>query len=289
MLGKLSLASAAAKAKAAGQATTAQKAELGIGPEQSLTVTDYLSNKRAKENQEDTAPTLTDDELDLPAILYLRTGQMLPAGMGKQGLKLREAVVRRATAIGKTIGASGDIAANKAQLGADQKSYTGIQTNLDAVNAFTRTVHSNAQVMLTAAAKAPDTGSPLLNELARGVAGHVLGDPDVAAFRTSLQSVRPEFARILNNPTMGGTPITDADKKNLQATLGDNFTRKQLRASVAILFRDAENRRSGYQTQLDQIGKRMRWRGLMTLPLTQLGPGQAGVGEQPAADPLGVR
>jgi hypothetical protein len=234
-----------------------------------------LAPAKKEGTPEDPSIALTDEELDLPALRYLKDGTMIPAGMGQNGVALRTKVIKRANYLRKAAGLSGDIAANAAQMKADAKSFSTLQTQADGLRAFENTALANAKQLLAASDKVPDTGSPFVNDLVRTAAKGFLGSDQVSNFQSAMEPVNAEFARILQSGGSLGGQLTDTARKDMRSVMSGNFTRKQLRGSLAILERDAENRRKAYADQLGIIRARMMWGAMLVN-----GPGQ-----QPPAQP----
>lgn len=197
------------------------------------------------------AGEMNDPALDMVARTYLRTGQLPPLGMGAAGLRTK--ILDRAAQLDP----NADVAGSAASYQSDKASLSKIQQNIDAVEAFSRTALKNADLALQAIEKVPDTGSPIANQFARAVANKALGSTDVQNFETAMAVAQPEFARVLSSGNVGGQMLTDAARRDMQAVISGNFTRKQLRGAIDMLKRDTENRRSEYQAQADAIKGRI--------------------------------
>lgn len=219
------------------------------------------------ENPDEMAPALSDEELDLPALRYLHDGTMLAAGMGKAGTALRTRVLKRAGYLQRKLNLSPDIATNKTQLAADSKSLADMQTSLDGLTAFESTALKNTEMALKASEKIPDTGVKFLNAFVRGTASN-FGSEDVQGFRTALEPVRSEFNKILTSggKLSGGNTITDSQRHDMQAVLGDDFTRGQLKRALAILKTDSDNRKASYTEQIRLIKARQSWASMLQQP-----------------------
>lgn len=217
----------------------------------------------------DAAPSLTPQALDVTARLFAQTGQLPPMGMGKEGARVRQAIINRAAELG---GADLDIGGNKAAYGADKASLGKLQAQTDAVSAFETTATKNAGLLDDILKKLPDSGTSLLNKPLRA-ASTALGSEDMATFNTLRQSVANEYARIISNPSLAGT-MSDSARHEADILLSPDATVGQIRAALKALSSEAANRHSSYQGQIGEIKGRIG--------------GSKGGAPANAADPLGI-
>jgi hypothetical protein len=208
----------------------------------------------------DAAPTLTQQGLDMAALQYRKTGQMVPMGMGRAGATVRQAVINRAaTMTPEQIAAvekgGADVATSKAEYGADTKALSQLTRQTEAVGAFEKTATKNAKLLDDVLKKIPDTGTSILNRPIRALAGAV-GSEDIATFNAIRQSVQNEYSRIISNPTLSGT-MSDSARKEGEALLSGALTVGQLRAALKVLQAEASNRHTSYQEQIGEIKGRM--------------------------------
>lgn len=201
---------------------------------------------------------LTPEAKQLAARQYLATGQIPALGMGAAG---RIGVLNEAASLDP----QASVAGNQAEFRASQASLAQVQKMLDAVTAFENTALANVKVLQDRMAKVPDTGSPLMNMPVRMLAGQAMGSTEMAAYRTALQVVQPEFAKILNNPNMAGQ-LTDNARREMADAMSPNATLAQMNAIVETLVRDAHNRRLAYKQQISDISGRIRGTGQSAAP-----------------------
>lgn len=201
----------------------------------------------------DTAPTLTPDGMKAAAKMYAMTGQLPPMGMGGKGMKVRTDIISLAAQLYPDL----DVAGNAAIYRANQGSLAASQKMVDAVGAFERTALKNMDVLLEQMKRIPDTGSPLFNKPLRLMSKTGLGSAELAAFETAKQVVAPEFAKILNNPSMGGV-LSDDSRREMEKIVRGDATLAQMSAIARVLKTDASNRRTAYQVQIDDIKARLR-------------------------------
>ena len=199
-------------------------------------------------------PGLSSEALDAAAMRYSMTGVMPSMGMGKQAAAYRAEIMNRA---GKKY-PSANIAANLADYKKDSSSLTKVQNVRDLSGAWENTVISNGQVMMETMEHIPEGGNMPLNYILRHGAT-ILGSSRMAAFNTARETLKNEAARLLNQPGgTGGAVLSDAARREVEKIASGNLTGRQLRASFNILKRDAHNKRTSYDKQLQQIHGRLR-------------------------------
>lgn len=202
-------------------------------------------------NEDATAP-MTPEAKDIVAHQFAM-GVPLPAlGLGPKSTQLRVDIINRAAELYKGLNIPLQIAA----FAASKQSLVQLQGQLDAVTAFENTALKNAEIFLQQAGKIIDTGSPLVNRPLRMFSEQVLGSPNMAAFQAARRTVIPEFARILQNPRLTGI-LSDQGRQEIEALIPETATLKQVTEIMRILKRDAENRRTEYQDQVNAIEKRL--------------------------------
>jgi hypothetical protein len=220
------------------------------------------------------APNLTPEAKDIVAHQFAMTGQLPPMGMGKAGAKVRTDIINRSAELYKGL----DLPSQQAAFKANQGSLVKMQGQRDAIGSFEETALKNLDQFLATAQKVVDTGSPMINKPLRGISAAVLGTPELAAYNAARQTVIPEFAKILSNPTLAGQ-LTDSARKEVESLIGPDATLAQAVAVAKILKTDSANRRQSLDDQIAAIQKR-----IATPP--------AGVGSTSttdAKDPMGIR
>ena len=217
----------------------------------------YKAYKEAGRTKDETGADIgmemDEPTLRMTSLMYSKTGQLPAMGMGKGGAQVRSKILNYAAHNFPAL----DVAANRADQRKNERALTDLQKLYDASTAFEQTAIKNADVMEQAMQGIPDTGTKFGNKAARLLAAQ-LGDPKVAAFNTALETVKPEFARLLSSPGASGM-LTDTARREMQAIIGGDLTIPQMRKSLGILKRDAMNRRQAYSNQIDQIRARLAW------------------------------
>lgn len=192
--------------------------------------------------------------LDFVADNYRRTGQMPPELSRSPGTIT--AVIQRAAQMDQQQNGGG-LAANSAEFKANSDSLKKLQGSLDAVTAFENTANKNIEMLKTAAQKIPDLGTRFANTPVRMFNASLLGDANMAAFKTALAPVQTEAAKILNSANLSGQ-LSDSSRHELQEIVDGNMPYKSLVASLGVLQQDFKNRHDSTQAQIEDIQRRIR-------------------------------
>jgi hypothetical protein len=200
-----------------------------------------------KTGGEDAAVQLSPAGLDAAATMYGRTGTLPPMGIGKATAGVRTRIINRAAEIFPDL----NIAGNKAAFETDKQALGNLKKIHQASSAFEKTALKNADVLEGTLQRIVDSGSPWINRPLRALSRGV-GDPDIIAFRTALETVAPEFARLLNSPTASGQ-LSDTAREEIRHILDPNATPRQIKAALGILRQDAHNRTSSYAAQIAEL------------------------------------
>jgi hypothetical protein len=202
---------------------------------------------------------LTPQGLDIAALNYRKTGVMPPLGMGDKGN--RQAIINRAATLTPDdmarIEAGGlDLAANRANYGADSGSLKKLQAQRDAITAFENTAQKNIDIFLETAGKVVDTGSPMANSIARVISGKMLGSPDQVKYDAARQVALSEIARIVQNPNLTGQ-LSDSARQEIEVFNPSNATLAQSVAVMRLLKRDMANRKQSLDDALKDVRGRI--------------------------------
>jgi hypothetical protein len=207
--------------------------------------------------QDDRAP-LSDTAVNNAARVYNLSGNLPSLGNGPIAQANKARIMNAAGALDP----EADITGNKIALSADRVSLSKARAQADALGQLEETGLRNLDVVLTAAGKIADTGSPLLNKPLRSFQGRVLGAPEQTAFETAHAVLVPELARILGGGgTAGGGVLTDSARHDIEAVISGNATMTQYRAMEKILRTDIANRRASTDHEIGAIESRITARG----------------------------
>lgn len=219
----------------------------------------------------DMTASLDDPTLRMAALNYAKGGGLPTLGFGGKAAEARLKIMGYAAHNFPAL----DIAANKADLQKNTRALTDLQKLYDASTAFEATAIANANVMEGTLKGIPDTGTRFGNRVSRFLASQ-MGSPQVSQFYTALETVKPEFARLLTSPGATGGLLTDTSRREMSAVLSGDFTKPQLIHSLNILKRDAANRRTAYSNQIDAIRARLAWNQSGANPNFNIGAQQTG-------------
>lgn len=193
---------------------------------------------------------LSPEAQQMAAQNYSQTGQ-LPAGMRSPAMA--SSILNTAAGAG---GGAPNIAANKANYKANTGSLDSLQKNFDQVTAFENTAGKNLDTFLNTAKKVVDSGSPLINQPLRAVAGKVTGSPDQAAYDAARTTALTEIAKVLNSSNASGV-LSDSARSEVSGLIGKDATLKQIYSAAGILKQDMANRHQAYQSQIQEIQGRI--------------------------------
>ncbi len=188
---------------------------------------------------------------------YIATGQYPQTGRGSdpRSQAVRAAVNAKVGAIAADSGM--DEPALRAFYKSNASSLTQQQKAYDSIQAFMATADRNADRLAEVLKQIPDTGSPLLNKPVRALEQKALGNVDMATFRTYLQSVQNEYARIIAQPNLAGQ-LTDAARHEAEILIDPNATVQQQLAAIDALKTEGTNRLVSLADQIQRIQQRMR-------------------------------
>lgn len=198
-----------------------------------------------------------DPGLDMAANNYRQSGQ-LPAGLARSPGSTK-AIIDRAAQLDQGAGGAG-IAANKAVLGSYTDALKRLQTNFSQVQAFEQTAEKNMDLLQATAQKVPDLGTRFANVPVRMISASALGTPEMAAFKTALNTAQTEAAKVLNSSNASGV-LSDSARHELQDVIDGNVPYSALVASLNTLKQDMANRTQSYQQQIGDLQTRIKGSG----------------------------
>jgi hypothetical protein len=211
----------------------------------------------AEANKLDPNVRMTPNGVHQAALNYIATGQFPPTGRGSDPVAVaqRTAITSKVGAIAAASGM--DEPALRAFYKSNAASLTQQQKSYDAVAGFMATADKNADLLATVLPKIPDVGSPLLNKPLRSLDQKALGNVSLSQFKTYIQSVQNEYARIISQPNLAGQ-LTDSARHEAQQLLDDNATVAQILGSIQALKNEGTNRLVSIGDQIQRIQRRMK-------------------------------
>lgn len=219
--------------------------------------TDASRPSGADANALDANIRMTPNGLHQAAVNYIANGQFPPTGRGTDPIAVaqRAAITSKVGAIAADAGM--DVPSLRSFYKANGASLTQQQKAADAATAFLATADKNSELLEKTLAKIPDMGSPLLNAPLRSLDQRALGSVDMAQFKTYLQSVQNEYAKILTQPNLSGQ-LTDSARKEAEQLVSPDATVAQIVGSLQALRAEGGNRLQSIGDQILKIQKRMQ-------------------------------
>jgi hypothetical protein len=196
---------------------------------------------------------LSPDALDMVALLYTKTGQLPPLGMGAAAAGLRQQILTRAAELGN----SPDIASSMSGFKADQASLTMLTKRYDATKAF---ADQAAQTLNVAeqVSGAVDRGQlPSVNRLSNWLRGQV-GDKDLSRLEYAIYTAARDVAKVTTGGSESVAALTDASASNVDRLLNAAQSPEQFKAVLAQMRVDIKNYMAGLRDQRDEVMRRVR-------------------------------
>lgn len=195
--------------------------------------------------------SLSPEARDMATQLYLQTGQL--PNLGTRAIGAKTQIMERAPQLSP----GANIAANKAELHANQGSLVKQTQLLDLTKSWEATGKANLGVLRNVAGQLVDSGSPLANKPLRWLYQNAGGDPTIAKFKAAHAAVVNEYAKILSGAT-GSAGVTDASRREAEGMIPQDATLAQINAAADILETDAGNRLSALSQGVEATRARVR-------------------------------
>lgn len=137
----------------------------------------------------------------------------------------------------------------------DIASLTTQQSYLDTTTRAYQTATSNLGTLQTFMQQngINDANVPIINQIQNKIKGKVLDPGVVAAFTSSLEGLRAEYAQVLSR----GGSVTDTERKTANALIPDNLNPQQLKTVTNQLSLEGQNAVNESQKQVDTIKGRL--------------------------------
>lgn len=236
--------------------STADLAIMAAGgdPNNPASVTPQIAEK-ALQKSKPAGPTLSISPaaVDQNALRFLQTGELPSMGYGREGAQVRAQIINRAAELQP----NANLAVSRADYQSLQGSARSLRRQNDTTMAFERTASANLDNALNAAQKVDATGSPLFNRIYQAAQSNIWNDADLQAFKTYVTTAANEYAKVVTNNGASGS-VTDAAKREAQTLLSQTMSPEAFQAAVTAMKTEMENRRSGYQQQLQEIESAMQ-------------------------------
>jgi len=208
-------------------------------------------------NDEAAASGLSPEAKDIAATVYLKSG-VLPTGMGKQAVALRQDIMNRAAEIAKVQGMSPDqVVAKRATMRADQSSLANLTKTTDAVTAFENTAAKHFDNALELAKKGgvPTNAGPWINNWVQTGSIQV-GNAKTPPYLVSLLTGADEYAKVLDGAT--GAAGSSVNSRAAAAKLfASGYNYNQIKAAVDAAKGAMDAKKAEYGAQIKRINDRL--------------------------------
>lgn len=221
--------------------------------------------KAAKEEAEakqtkDSGGPLDEDTLAMAATVVAADPNKITgfvAGYGKAGAAAKRQIQQR---IAQDLKARGDkpedLVSDRATSKAETLSINKLVPQRDAVASFESLAKFNGDRVLALVDKLDDSNIPLL-AVGERLAKKAGGSADAAEFQSSLTSFQTEAAKILNNPAMTGSALTDSMRNDLKAVVSGNMNASQLKRVINRIYSEMDTRRDSLNAQITNASSRL--------------------------------
>jgi hypothetical protein len=193
------------------------------------------------------------DTIDFQARKYLQSGT-LPQGAGRNPM-LSSRILTRATQIAKEQGLDPEATGlGAAAFKANTQALNRLQTQRNQVLTFERTASSNLDLADNVSKTVDRTGSPLVNKYLLFVKGQIAGDTDTTKLKNAVTTAASEYAKVISGGT-GSAAATDSTRREAEEMLNAAFSKGTFSAVVAQMKQEMQNRRGGFDGQIDELNR----------------------------------
>ncbi len=199
---------------------------------------------------------LSPDALKVLAQGYLTSGVLPSFGLGKQGAAMKAAVVNKAVELA---GGADNLnpATNAAVFKANQNALKQQQYSLSTAQTAYNIFDANGKLALSLVQGLNKSNSPIVNQLSNSVINQTTGQGQLDSFKAVVNSLRGEYATLVNIKGGGGGSITDADKSAAASAIPDNVTPARLQSILTNLGTEGQNVLRERQAQVNLLTQNM--------------------------------
>lgn len=213
---------------------------------------DPIKALKIVQDAKDQTMSLTPEALDMAALKFAKTGDLVALGMGNASAQAKQAIINRAAVLYPHI----DIAANAADYASNKDAERKRTEQLSLVTAFENTASKNLDMFLDRAKGVYDSGSPWINTPLRLIDQKGLGSDDLAAFNAARQVAINEIAKVTNSSNLSNA-LSDSARHEVEAFIPANATLKQIYEVAGVLKADMHNRTGELQNEIKAIQTRI--------------------------------
>lgn len=203
------------------------------------------------------------ETIDTLAEAYRKVGaSAVPYGMQKNNPMLMPAVVQAALHKEEMNGGNANSLIYGQMLAkAGQQSMGQLTKQQELVGAFEKTAGKNLDLVLDKSQQADRTGVPIINRWLNAGKVAITGDKDVILLNNTIGTAMDEYAKVLSG-SMGNTALSDAKIKQAQGMLSSAQTPEDIKAVVALMHQEMDNRTSSFVDQQSELRQMMEQHGL---------------------------
>jgi hypothetical protein len=203
-----------------------------------------------KENQATKGGGLNDQAVEDLARQYMMTGKMPAMGVGKDSADARKAVLNKYSELMRSDAKTPEEQLAKQEaFKAASHSLSNLQKQKDSILSFANTADKNLDLADRLSDKVIRSNSPFFNKYLLSGRKDFLGDPDVAALHSGVQTAVNEYAKVVS----GNGGSSDAARAHAEAMLNEAQTPQQFKAVIKVLKEEVQNRREGYNDQIKTL------------------------------------
>ena len=194
----------------------------------------------------------TPEALDFMANRFIQTGELPGMGMGKAATQARIKVLNK---VGEMTGGgegAGDQALKQATYKASRAALTSLETQKSKILAFSDTASKNLKIVEELSQKVDRTGIPVMNKWINAGKRSIAGDADIAKLDAVMRTAINEYAKVTSSATGGGV-TSDQARREVDEMLNAAQTQEQVSEVVGLLRREMENRRLGFEGEIQQL------------------------------------
>ena len=201
---------------------------------------------------------LSSDALNSLSQRFGMTGEIPGMGMGKAATEARTKVLNKWASDLKNTGMTPeDQVIRQTAYKASKTELSKLQSQRGTVMAFANTTEKNLDLVSQLSEKAGRTGIPVINRWLLAGKRSLTGDPDVSKFDAAVRTAINEYAKVTSSAT-GGQVSSDSARKEVESMLNTAQTKEQVYEVIKLLRQEMQNRRSGYDEQIQYIKDNMR-------------------------------
>jgi len=208
---------------------------------------------RNEANSKSVDEKFTPEAIEALADRFIMTGELPGMGMGKAATIARTKVLNRyAEKMAESGKTSGDQVIQQAGYRAGRTALAQLESQKAKILAFASTADKNLGIVEELSVKVGRTGIPVINKWLVMGKKSIAGDPDVSRLDAAMRTAINEYAKVTSSATGGGV-TSDQARKEIEDMLNSAQTTDQVKAVVSLLRQEMQNRKLGYDEQVQSL------------------------------------